>query len=275
MTNNRVLWVVGLAAAGAIAWLAASAISAEGEGSEGDAAAKPAESPAGVAATTPESPADAAAIEAESAAAAAQAADRSAVSGGKGEYEWVAAVDYAIPSDSGMWDDALGFEAAIRKWFENGWGVGLTFWSSSWDLASDPEVPQEISGRHDPEVTGSADLMAPGASALYRWPLGERWKVLLDAGLRYVFVDSSVELMYSYREHYGNRIHVVSEVTIEDRLQGTVGATVSGQLRAGSRWDLFAGVGYAFDLGASDENWLYENVANDLGALVVRAGVGF
>lgn len=185
-----------------------------------------------------------------------------------------AAGQYAFPSDADFWSDAVGGELRLYRWFKPQWAAALTFGFADWSPASEVAFPTDIRMVIEPTFSGTAMTYAPGASVFYR-PAAEwkRFHLLLEAGLRYVFVDSSLEFTWQYEDHYGNEQTVTSMVTIDDRVMAVAG--VEAWRPINERVSFFLGGGYQADLSAGDSNWLGQDFANELNAAVVRVGLNF
>ena len=191
-----------------------------------------------------------------------------------GLYNVAVSVQYLFPTDTKFWKEVYGAEVEVQKWFNGGWGVAANATAESWNPKPDANPLGSKADLHQPVFQDSALAFGPGVGVLYRQPLGNEWKLTLDAGVRYTFVDSSILMKYNYNGH-NNRVHVTSPVTIDDRVTGYVGARLSGKFDESDDWDVFLGIGYQFDITRDSPNWLYDDIGNDLGSFVVKIGADF
>lgn len=181
---------------------------------------------------------------------------------------------YGLPADSDSWDSAYGAEFRVYKWFKPQWGAALTL--DYWDLKPSGDVvfPSDIHMVIPPTFSGSASFWAPGASLLYR-PRND-WKrlhLLLEGGVQYALVDSSLQFDWSYTDHWGNEQFVISSVVPDDRFVALLGLDVRRPI---SRKVAFVGgAGYRLDLNAGSSNWAGQEFANELNAAFIRAGLSF
>lgn len=174
---------------------------------------------------------------------------------------------YAFPSDD-MWKSGFGVELQWRRWYDGGFGWGVAAGYESWDIESgelalhdDSAIPLDISG--------DATIVPIGASALYRQTAGSvDW--ILEAGLRYLFVDSGVRVHRAYTDHLGRWVEIDDTVPLDNRVAAVLALEVQGPIDDLTGW--FLGAGYRIDF-TSGENWLYEEIANDLGGAWIGAGV--
>ncbi len=192
----------------------------------------------------------------------------------EGEYGIVVGLDYILPSDSEVWKKAYAADIEARRWMGEDFGMSVVLGYGMWNVNKDADPLGGKDQINPATMSGSADTISFGLGGLYRLPLADQYQLILDAGLKYVFVDSSVEMHFDFEGHHSD-FNVVSPVYPGDRLAGWIGATLSGSVEEDARVSVQLGVGYQFDLTRESENWLYEDVANDLNALVVRLAVGF
>lgn len=166
----------------------------------------------------------------------------------------VADVVYFRPSQqwSGFYDDMYGIEAQYRLWFgANPFGLAA---SIGWMKAN---AREESANLIDPSLgsfSGSADMTPIGASALWKFVEGESWRVNLEAGLRYVLINSDVEM-----KRYD--LGITEQVEMENAWTGVLGFDVDWLLT--EYFALFAGAGVQVDISPGEmstkSEWLYDN----------------
>ena len=167
--------------------------------------------------------------------------------------EGVADFVYFYPSQqySGFYDRMLGGELQYRAWLFAPWGVGVSVG------ALDAKVRRENPDRISPDqgvFSGSAQMYPLGISALCRiLEIGE-WRATLEAGIRYVIIESDVELELLVD---GKK----ETVDMDNCLTGHFGIDVDYLLS--EQFALFAGLGAQVDLDAgemsTESKWLFDN----------------
>lgn len=116
-----------------------------------------------------------------------------------------------------------------------------------------------------------------GVSGMYKIPVGQAANLTLEAGVRYVIVNSNVEfieaeaLADSYGHSYSQSASY--DVDLDDAIVGIIGAEFDFELSQGFR--LFAGGGYQFDIVKGDvtAGGMDIDYENELKAAFIRAGV--
>ncbi len=164
----------------------------------------------------------------------------------------------------------LGLELQWALWFGPSFGVAVCGGVERWAIeAREYFEDSEVVLR--PEVDGSAVVLPFGASLLYRsGDLGSRLRLTAELGLRFAYIISDVTMTYDFIDHYGQHTRVQDTVDLDPRLLAVGRIELTGPIE--KRWDWFIGGGYQKDF-AKGENWLYEEVANDLSGIVISLGV--
>jgi hypothetical protein len=176
----------------------------------------------------------------------------------------------ALPQDSG-WDPAPGAEIKVRRWWENGWGIGgalgySVFSYSDSSLQLTPNVVTPL------KADGDVTLIPVTLLVARRFDLKSGRQAVVEGGVRYVFVDSEIEVSTRYVNHYGQDVTYSSFAESEDQLLFVLGAEWRGRFGRDRFW--LAGVEYQASLTDPDPDWLDEDLGNDFAALVLKAGVG-
>lgn len=151
------------------------------------------------------------------------------------------------PSDDDMYSSGFGAEAQIRFWPTSVFGIGLSLGAATWDV--EPYYYSEYSyydGRTYGEIDGDISLVPFGPSILIAPNLGSKVDLLLEAGLRYVAVDSNVTATVS-NYYYGT---YEFDIDIEDGIIGVLGVGLDVHLS--EIVSLVFGLGYQFDLSKGE-----------------------
>ncbi len=164
----------------------------------------------------------------------------------------------------------LGLELQWVLWFGPSFGVAVCGGIDRWAIeAREYFEDSEVVLR--PQVDGSALALPFGGSLLYRSEnLGSKLRVTAELGLRFAYIISDVTMTYDFIDHYGQPTRVQDTVDLDPRLLAVGRLELTGPIE--TAWDWFIGGGYQKDF-ARGENWLYEEVANDLSGIVISLGV--
>jgi hypothetical protein len=161
------------------------------------------------------------------------------------------------PSETMDWSYASGIEAQIRFWGPRNRGIALTVGYDMWTAAGEFLEEEDEYGYYSVLVSGHTALMPVGASLLHRMDLGEFVSLTFEGGLRYVFVESSVNVETEYEDDYEYSYN-------RDTLEADDTYVAIAALHMEAEWaeDLLitGGVGYQFDLGESNERLLGEDL---------------
>ncbi|MCX7819968.1 MAG: hypothetical protein N2652_12310 [Kiritimatiellae bacterium] len=165
---------------------------------------------------------------------------------------------------------ALGLELQWSLWWTRSFGLAVGVGVERWS-AEEREYFEDIEAVLRPHLGGSALALPVGASLIYRAErAGQRLRLNGEVGLRFVYVSSEVTMTYEFVDHYGRPTRVQDTVDLDPRLVGIARLELTGPLE--ERWEWFLGGGYQLDF-AGGENWLYEEVANDLSGIEIAAGL--
>lgn len=189
----------------------------------------------------------------------------------KREWEIQAGGQYVLPLGEG-WTGGPGLEAGFRRWRNESWGWGASVGYTTWSYSQDP-LDVDYTDLTPLRAEGDTTLIPLSLLACYRKDLEKRrFDLAAHAGLRYVIVDSEIEVKVAYEDHYGRAVHYETFVENNSHVMGFAGAELRGDLPNSFLWS--AGAEIQVDLLAPDENWLRENVGNDFNAVIFRAGIG-
>lgn len=96
--------------------------------------------------------------------------------------------DLTDVGDNDLYDFGLGFALQYRHWFSEPLGYALSLGYSEYSVNRDASHP----GANLYDFEGSLNLVPFGASLLYKLFADVNWRLYLDAGIRYLAVDSSI-----------------------------------------------------------------------------------
>ena len=152
---------------------------------------------------------------------------------------------YLIPGQDDYWDYALGVDARYVFWTNPNMGIALSGGWAIWKANDDVFFEDGLSAKLD----GSALVIPLGASVLLRpMPADTPFELTLEGGLRYVVVDSNVDLAATDFYYYAE-----DELDIENSVVGILGAELGFPLSDGM--GLSFGFGYQFDISKGDVEW--------------------
>lgn len=179
---------------------------------------------------------------------------------------------FIVPGDSESWDDAVGLEAQYIVWATPNLGLALAAGIGSWRVTDDVLVG------YDPDVDvaavvsadGSALTLPFGGSVLFRPAMDGPAKVTLEAGLRYVFVDSGVDIEAAVYDG-SDTVYITDNVDFDDGVIGLIGADISFPISP--KVDFGFGAGYQVDIVKGDVYWMGERIGeNEMKGIFIRLG---
>jgi opacity protein-like surface antigen len=169
----------------------------------------------------------------------------------------VAGYHWLTPRKDMDWKDAGGIEVGARFWMNKHIGLALAAASDTWKAR--PETVEEDTGDTYlyTSVTGDASLMSLGASLCYRSDPAASVKLIMEMGLRYAMVDSSVYGEAAY-DGPGGPNYIYEKIDIDDTMLFVVGAGVDFEMT--KNVSLILGVGYQVDLKKPEEMFAGESL---------------
>lgn len=121
-------------------------------------------------------------------------------------------------------------------------------------------------------IDGDVTLIPLGGSILFRPVNDDKIALTIEAGVRYVIVDSQAEVEIAAVDFFGDLVAAKDTIDIDDGVVGVIGANIEGKIS--EQVSLLAGLGYQFDLKKGDAKWMGEDFAeNELKALLARVGI--
>jgi opacity protein-like surface antigen len=174
--------------------------------------------------------------------------------------------NYYDPSDNDIYDSGLGMEIQGRYWFSDLLGAAITGGFAIWDIDDKTDLSPSKFNVTDP-LDDSVNLYTFGASALLRPINGEKIKLTLEGGLRFIYIDSNVD-MVGIDE---NGTVVSTTVDPDSVFAGVVAADLEYVLS--DVVSILGGVGYQFTLSSGDiDAFGYTVGDSEVDSLIVRAG---
>jgi len=200
--------------------------------------------------------------------------------------------DYLFPG-SKTWDKAYGAQAQMIYRWTTGWGIGLSAGLQQWAVNEEIRsyggyLDGVVPYGYATHMTGDASMIPLGLSGLYAIPIGERVRIDLECGLRYIFVNSSVEHSEAAVFGAGGSYYTISTKSDVDIGNGIVGfAGINVDVKLTDMFKLFVGGGYqldvskgdltykSFEKSLSEPHYAYSETSteSELKAAFVRAGL--
>ena len=170
------------------------------------------------------------------------------------------------PTSEQDWDGGVQIEGQCRFWQDEHVGVALSVGMDQWHAREEYAESGDASYAMVTLVSGDTTLIPIGVSLLYRMPISMHAQWVLEGGVRYVFVDSSVVASLDYVDGAGG-YYLEDTIRAENFAQGVVGLSLEGSIDEPLRF--MVGVSYQFDLTEPIETFDGE----DLGATCFDAVV--
>ena len=179
---------------------------------------------------------------------------------------------YWIPGsgDFDLFKRGLGAEVSYREWFRFPWGVGVNLGVSQWDVDSGSNAYKyKALSSYDGDV-----LLIPIGAALYfnviDW---DNWNLILDTGLQYVFVDSSMTV-FNTEENVPEDVRGQQDVDIGGAILWNIGAEY--EYMVGENVYVLGGVGFQMDVMNGDTEYAGRSVRDaSLAGFYGRLGAKF
>ena len=176
-----------------------------------------------------------------------------------------------VPACEQDWDRGAQVEAECRFWQSEHTGVALSIGSSVWQARAEYAESGDAASAIATSVSGHAALIPMGVSLLYRVPVSPYVRWVLEGGVRYVVVDSSVMATVDYADA-GGGYYLEDTIRTQNFLQGVVGLSLEGSIAEPLR--LVGSVGYQFDLTDPMERFDGEDLgATSFDGLVFSIGL--
>lgn len=179
---------------------------------------------------------------------------------------------YYYTGDDTAYDSGFGVDLQTRFWFNPYLGCALGLGAASWEVNA-LEIAESYGGFSvGVTVEGSVTHFPLGGAILLR-PIDSRALALtLEAGVRYVVVDSNAEAAVTVADPYGNWLYLRDTIEFDDAIVGLIGINIESKVN--DEVSLLAGVGYQFDLAKGDMEWRGRDLGeNELKAILFKIGL--
>ena len=168
---------------------------------------------------------------------------------------------YYSPGQDDDYDSGFGGELQMRFWASPNAAIVFSGGAAAWQMNEDEVDPGVVTA-----VDGDVNIFPVGGSILLRPISGENMSLTLEAGVRYVFVDSQADV-----EVFDGSGYDTKRLEIDDGVVGLVAAEIV--TRFGSQLSLLLSAGYQFDLSKGDATWFGADAGeNELKAFLAKAG---
>lgn len=182
--------------------------------------------------------------------------------------ELTVAGQYWFPGDGDfdLFENAFGAVVSYREWFSFPWGAGVSLGLSQWQV---DEGSNAYKYRALTDYDGDALVVPLGASLYFNVIDWDNWNLILETGLQYAFVDSSVSVFNS-EEGVQRR----QDVDIDNALLWNIGAEYEYMVSE----DLYVlgGLGYQLSVVEGDSDYAGGDLRDtSLQGLSLRLGAKF
>lgn len=165
-----------------------------------------------------------------------------------------------------LFESGYGATVSYREWFSFPWGVGANVGVAQWQVDSSSSAYKY---NQLTDYDGDALLIPLGISLYFNLIDWDNWNVILESGLQYVLVDSSVTV---FNNEEG--VQKKQDVDIGDAVSWNLGAEY--EYMAAENLYLQAGVGLQMDVVHGDTKYYGRSVRDtDFRAFYVRLGAKF
>ena len=186
--------------------------------------------------------------------------------------ELTVAGQYWFPGmgDMDVFESGYGASVSYREWFSFPWGVGVNLGVAQW------QVDEKSHGLKYDQLTdydGDALLVPFGASVYFNVIDWDNWNLILDTGLQYVFVDSSMTV-FNTEENVPEDVRGQQDVDIGGAILWNIGAEY--EYMVGENVYVLGGVGFQMDVMNGDTEYAGRSVRDaSLAGFYGRLGAKF
>ncbi len=189
--------------------------------------------------------------------------------------EWAIDARVLFPERTEHWEGAGGLDLQFLFWQNEHFALSLGLGIQSWQGLCEYYVDADADSTLEFVSGGEATVLPLGASLHYRIPLSSQVGVVLEAGLRYLVVDSQLTIDTYLTDSAGSTM-LQDVVEIDDTVAAVFGVRVEAPLADSVR--LFLGFGIQRDLGEPEESVYGEpldKTSFDAGYISLGASVVF
>lgn len=165
-----------------------------------------------------------------------------------------------------LFESGYGAQVSYREWFSFPWGAGVNIGVSQWQVNSDSHAY-----KYDQltDYDGDALLIPFGASLYFNLVDWDNWNVIIEGGLQYVLVDSSVTV---FNNEEG--VQKDQDVDIGDAVVANLGAEY--EYMVSENVYVAGGIGYQMDVVSGDTKYYGRNARDtDFRGIYARLGAKF
>lgn len=184
-------------------------------------------------------------------------------------------LDYSLPGADDNWDGGMGvrvqalFPAKVSPEMSDKYKLGFSLGVTSWDANEDSYSATFNSVNVTGNLSGDVRSVNLGASFLRSDMLDNGLNLTSEIGLVFSSISSDTKVVYTS----SNVTPSEQDLDIDDTVLGII--AVDANFAASEDMSAFVGIGYQFDLGASDAAISNDSEKNYTNALFIRAGVQF
>lgn len=171
---------------------------------------------------------------------------------GESPFDIVAGYHWLSPKKDKDWKNASGIEIRGRLWQGENLGLALVAASDTWKAKSVVDEQETADTYVYSSVSGDASVTSFGASLCYRSEPRADVKLIMDMGLRYALVDSSLYGEAAY-DGPGGPNYLNEKINIENTILFVLGAGLEFEMTRNVA--LIVGVGYQVDLQKPQETF--------------------
>ena len=179
------------------------------------------------------------------------------VSAQEKSFDLTAGYHWLHPTKSEDWKNASGIEIQARFWQNEHLGFALVGAADTWKAKTEISEVDTGDTYSYTSVNGDASITSFGASLLYRSESHADVKLVLDLGLRYALVDSSVYGEAAY-DGPGGPNYLYDKIDIDNTLLFVLGAGVEFEVTDNIAFTL--GAGYQVDINKPEETFVGESL---------------
>ncbi len=179
---------------------------------------------------------------------------------------------YYYTGDDTAYDSGFGIDWQTRFWFNPYLGCALGIGAASWEVNAMHIIESYGGYTVGVDVVGAATHFPLGGAILLR-PIDSRALALtLEAGVRYVIIDSRAEAEVLVADPFGNWLYLRDTIEFDDVVVGLIGLNIESKVN--DELSLLAGFGYQFDLVKGDVEWMGRDLGeNELKAFLFKVGI--
>ena len=186
--------------------------------------------------------------------------------------ELTVAGQYWFPGagDIDLFESGYGAMVSYREWFSFPWGAGVSVGVAQWQVDSGSGA---FKYAQLTDYDGDALLIPFGASLYFNLIDWDNWNLILDTGLQYVFVDSSVTV-YNTEENVPEDVRGQQDVDIDGAILWNLGAEY--EYMVSENVYVLGGLGFQTDVLSGDTEYAGRSVRDaSFAGFYARLGAKF